>query len=400
MEKVRINPKFRPLYRSQKRYFLVTGGRGSGKTFAVIDALIRLTTEQGHGILFTRYTMTSAEKSIIPLFKQQINAYALEDMFHITKSQITNTYTGSFIIFSGIKTSSGDQTANLKSLPNITTFVVEEGEDFNDQERFEEIEDSVRIANVQNRIIWIQNPTNKDHFAFKKWIQPKNKTIDIDGSQVLVGDLDEVEYIHTSYLDNLDNLNSQFLDKIRRDKTERPERYKRKYLGQWQDKAEGVIFTNWEEGAFDESLPYCYGQDYGYSNDPTTLIKVAFDKKAGKVYLKECFYIERPLGTAEIAELNKAHIDNKNDLIVGDSAEQRLIDEIAQYQVNMMQSEKGPGSVREGISSLLDHQIIVHPDSFNLKTELNNYIWNDKKAGLPLSNNSIIPRCFSVGKNS
>ncbi|NIQ13321.1 MAG: PBSX family phage terminase large subunit, partial [Candidatus Dadabacteria bacterium] len=62
------------------------------------------------------------------------------------------------IYFSGIKTSSGDQTANLKSIAGITTWIIEEGEDFNDEVAFDKIDDSIRTIDKQNRIIWIQNP--------------------------------------------------------------------------------------------------------------------------------------------------------------------------------------------------------------------------------------------------
>ena len=42
---------------------------------------------------------------------------------------------------------------------------------------------------------------------------------------------------------------------------------------------EGAIFTSFEIGNFDTSLPYAYGQDYGFTIDPTTLVKVAVDEK-------------------------------------------------------------------------------------------------------------------------
>jgi phage terminase large subunit len=114
---------FQPLYLSKKRYFFLTGGRGSTKTYSVHDFVAKLTYEKGHGILFTRYTMKSAEKSIIPEFTMTLERLGMTDDFHITKTTATNLKTGSFIFFSGIKTSQGDQTANLKSLPNITTWI-------------------------------------------------------------------------------------------------------------------------------------------------------------------------------------------------------------------------------------------------------------------------------------
>jgi len=69
---IQISEAYKPLYTSTKRYFLITGGRGSLKSTSIHDFISRLTYEKGHGILFLRYTMTSAEKSIIPEFKEAI----------------------------------------------------------------------------------------------------------------------------------------------------------------------------------------------------------------------------------------------------------------------------------------------------------------------------------------
>ena len=51
-----------PLYTNTDKFItLVTGGRGSAKSFNVTTFIQRLTFEQGHKILFSRYTLTSAE---------------------------------------------------------------------------------------------------------------------------------------------------------------------------------------------------------------------------------------------------------------------------------------------------------------------------------------------------
>ena len=105
------------------RYFVVTGGRGSGKSFEVGRFISLLSFEVGHKILFTRQTMTSAHLSIIPEFQEKIDLLNLNNSFDIQKSEILNKDSGSRIIFKGIKTSSGDQTANLKSWQGVTTWI-------------------------------------------------------------------------------------------------------------------------------------------------------------------------------------------------------------------------------------------------------------------------------------
>ncbi|MCU7583729.1 PBSX family phage terminase large subunit, partial [Riemerella anatipestifer] len=80
------------------------------------------------------------------------------------------------------------------------------------------------------------------------------------------------------------------------------------------DMAEGVIFTNWKEGDFDTSIPYCYGQDYGFSIDPDTLVKVAIDHKRKIIYADEKYYGNNQLSTDDLYLLNKSLIDRENDL--------------------------------------------------------------------------------------
>ena len=69
---ISINDKFKPLRSSLSRYYVLTGGRGSSKSFSVAVNLLLLSYEEGHTILFTRYTMVSAEISIIPEFLEKI----------------------------------------------------------------------------------------------------------------------------------------------------------------------------------------------------------------------------------------------------------------------------------------------------------------------------------------
>lgn len=254
-EAVKLNPKFKPLYLSDKRYFIVTGGRGSGKSFTVYDYLVRLTYEKGHGILFTRYTMTSAQKTIIPLFTQTIASLGVSEDFYITQEKVINKRTGSFLYFSGIKTSSGDQTANLKSLPNIDTWVIEEGEDYNDEASFIDIDDSIRTIETQNRIIWIQNPSYApESTIYKKFFEGYEKTGTIEALGITweyeTTTHPNVEHIHTTYHDNRQYLNTDKLEMWDAVANKDPEFYRHKYIGGWIKDKEGAIFQRTELNYF------------------------------------------------------------------------------------------------------------------------------------------------------
>ena len=147
----------------------MTGGRGSGKSFSVMSIIAMLTQEEGHRILYTRYTMRAASISVIPEFLEKIELLGWQDRFHVTKDQITNITTGSCIMFRGIKASSGSQVANLKSLTGVTTWVLDEAEELTDEEVFDTIDLSVRQLGSQCRVIMMMNPATKEHFIYKKF---------------------------------------------------------------------------------------------------------------------------------------------------------------------------------------------------------------------------------------
>ena len=398
MGEISIHESYKPLITSKKRYFLLTGGRGSLKSTTIHDYSSRLSYQKNHGILVTRYTMASAEKSIIPEFENSIRLNGSEKDFIKSGNKYTNKHTGSFILFSGIKTNAGDQTANLKSLAGITTWIIDEGEDFKDETTFDDIDDSIRGNWNQNRVIWIQNPSTKEHFIYGRWVEHANRHIEIDGEQIIISNHPDVEAIHTTYhiAEKLGYLSQSFLDKIKSVKKSNYKKYVHKYLGGWLDKAEGVVFTNWKYGTFNpDGLQVTYGQDYGFSIDPTTLIGVAIDKKKKKIYVKEHLYKPR-LTTSQIAHIN-LEICGRS-LIVADSAEPRLIDELYRMGCNIVAAEKGPGSISLGIALLLDYEIIVEESSTNVAKEFNNYVYADKGSKLFVDNynHAIDPLRYNV----
>jgi phage terminase large subunit len=370
-----IHKKFLIWNEVDSRYFLFTGGRGSGKSFGVATSLLLLLmTETGHNVLFTRYTLRSANISIIPEFKEKIEMLGYENSFYTTKDEIVNKNTGSKILFRGIKTSSGDQTANLKSLQGITTWVMDEAEELVDEDIFDKIDLSVRQKDRDNRIILILNPTTKEHWIYERFFESKGIQA---GSSTTKQD---VTYVHTTYLDNIENLSKSYLDRVAEIKKHRPEKYKHQMLGGWLSKAEGVIFSNWKLGAFKEVGTIVFGQDFGFSNDPTTLLKTSIDKNNKKIYIKECF-TKTHLTTSQIAHLNQRFANDS--LIVADSAEPRLISELSR-DCNIVPAIKGQGSITFGISLLQDFDLIIDPESINLVKELNNYSWLEKKSRTPV----------------
>jgi len=266
-----LNDKYKPLFLNDTRFFIVTGGRGSAKSFGVGTFASLLSFETGHKILFTRQTMTSAHLSIIPEFQEKIDLIGHSDKFNITKTEIENKASGSDIIFKGLKTSSGDQTASLKSLNGVTTWILDEAEELTDERTFDKINLSIRQKGRQNRVILILNPATKVHWIFKRFFEDAGVNPGFNGVK------GNVTYIHTDYRDNIKHLDQSFIDEVKQIELTNPFKYKHVVLGGWLEKTEGVILTNWSIGIFQEHSVPVYGQDFGFSVDPTTLVKTSIN---------------------------------------------------------------------------------------------------------------------------
>ena len=141
---------------------------------------------------------------------------------------------------------------------------------------------------------------------------------------------------------------------------------------------DGVIFQDWERGKFDDTLPYCYGLDWGIVH-PFTVVKVAVDDKKKKVYLKQLIY-KSGLNTNQIIELLKNKL-TKEDLLICDSEDRRGVNDLIVAGFNARSAYKP--NVISRIRQLMAYTILVD-DSSDIENELKNYIWLDKKGEVPI----------------
>jgi len=361
---IELNDKYMPLIQSDARYFVVSGGRGSSKSFSVATYLLLKTFEKDQVILFSRYTMVSAEISVIPEFKSKLEILELEDLFHITNKEIINKLTGSKIIFKGLKTGSKVQTANLKSIEGLTVFVLDEAEELRDEEIFDTINLSIRTKDADNQVILVFNPPTKQHWLYTRWFRDSGVT---PGSNITKGN---ATYIHTTFKDNLEHLSNDFINEMRSLEITNPAKYNNIVLGGFKDKAEGLIITNWELGIFPD-VKSEFAIDFGYSNDPSALIECYINHSKKTLHVKERIY-HTGIIPSKLSEITK-DITGKS-LIIADSASPDVIGELANKKCNIIPVKKP--QIVERLELLRSYKIIVDPNSKNIIEELNEYCWD------------------------
>jgi len=149
---------------------------------------------------------------------------------------------------------------------------------------------------------------------------------------------------------------------------------------------EGRIYTGWQ--VLDE-IPHearlvRYGLDFGYSNDPTAI--VALYQYNGGIIVDQIMY-KTHLLNSDIAGVFK---NASQALVIADSAEPKSIDEIMASGISILPSQKGPGSVLQGIQKVQDQKISVTKRSVDILREYRNYLWETNKEGKMINEPSPI----------
>ena len=365
---IKINPKYKPLYSAKTRYIYLSGGRGSAKSFTVSDFVLRLTYEVGHKILYVRYTMTAAAKSIIPEFIEKMDINGTKDDFTVTQDRIINNKTQCEIIFSGIKTSSGNQTANLKSIQGITTLVYEEFEEHDNEESFNVIDLSIRQKGIQNRVIMLSNALHMDSWQYKRFFEQE----------------EDVTHIHTTYLDNIHNLDDSFLRIAESTKATNIERYNKDFLGQHYRNLENALWTRDMiiRGTSDHYDRIIVAIDPAVTSnkdsDQTGIVVVArrgqggyvLEDRTGKYKPEQWARIAVELYHKYRADRIVGEVNNGGDMI---ESVIRQVDKTVYFK--QVRATRGKATRAEPIVSLYQQGLIFHTKTFN-ELEHQMVTWN------------------------
>ena len=147
---------------------------------------------------------------------------------------------------------------------------------------------------------------------------------------------------------------------------------------------QGVVFSNWQEC---DSIPteakfIAYGQDFGFTNDPSALVAVY--RQGDDLYLDEVIYHTGLINSDLIAKYREHGVQTRH-LIIADSAEPKSIEEIRRAGFQIKAANKGSDSVRASIDLLQKFRLHVTKTSINLKKELRAYRWETDVNGKSLN---------------
>lgn len=373
--KVQANPCFKEVDRSDKRYIVMRGSAGSGKSVDTAqNYILRLMKDKGRNLVCIRKsditnrdsTFAELTGAIYRMFGDQADKYWRINMSPL---KLTCKANGNQIIFRGMN--DDKQREKLKSITfqrgKLTDVWCEEATELT-QADVEIIDDRLRGELPPGQFYQIRmtfNPVNKNH-----WI--KKVFFDIPDPNVLTH--------HSTYLMN------RFIDDAYKARMERrkivdPEGYQIYGLGEWGEIG-GLILHNWEIKEVSKN-PNDYddiaiGQDFGFNHANAILLLGIKDDDIS--ILSEIYVFEKD--TSEIIQL--ASDIPRNKQMWCDSAEPDRIKmwQKAGFRARGVDKGGSAGSVKAQIDWLKQRRIYIHPHCINTIKELQQWKWKkDDKSG-------------------
>ena len=339
-------------YQKGEHLIIDQGGQGSSKTYSILQLIYLIAKKEKKRITIASYALPHLKQGAMADFKKILESF-------------------------------GENPGALMNVTESTYYIGESSVEFFG------IEGNVAKAHGPRRDILFINECNRK-ITYEIFDQLSSRT---QGTVFLDFNPDQEFWLHEKVLPNFKHtlIKSNYLDNpwlpdnevqnilMKKDKPGFENWWRVYGLGEL-GKLEGAIFMNWRYGEFDTSLPYGFGLDFGF-NDPDAMVKVAVSHKLKIIYWDEKIY--KSGNSAEQLKLLMDAYCNRNDMIVADCADARMIAQLRRY-FNIRPTNKKKWTVAEAIKVMQDYEIVITEGSYNLAKELNNYIWNDKKAGIPI----------------
>lgn len=348
-----ITTALKKLLRLKKRIKVVRGGTSASKTFSILPILIdRAIKTSNLEISVVSESIPHLRRGALKDFLKIMMALGRYNDNQFNKSTLKYTFgNGSYIEFFSV-----DQPDKLRGARRNVLYVNEcNNVDFDSY---------YQLAIRTSGEIWLDyNP------SALFWVDRE------------IINQDDVDFITLTYLDN-EALSDTIVKEI--ESAKEKAKTSSYWANWWQvyglgqtGSLEGVCIPDWQEIQLpNEARLLCYGMDWGYSNDPTSLVAMY---KYNDAYIFDELIYQKGLLNSDISDLLKTN--NVNDIVYADSAEPKSIAELNSYGHNVLPVSKGRDSVVYGLNLINQNKVYVTSRSKNLINELRNYIWMVDKQG-------------------
>lgn len=364
------------------RYKGAHGGRGSGKSHFFAERLVEeCLADPTTRAVCVREIQKSLDQSVKQLIADKIDALGVGDSFEIMETEIhvldDEGKRSGLIIFQGMQNHTA---ASIKSLEGYRIAWVEEAQ-------------SLSKVSLKLLTPTIRSPGSEIWFSWNP-DKPTDPVDEFMRSADAKADPD-ILCIEVNYSDNPWFWDTPLAADMRRDQRRDPDKYAHVWAGGYDEKSDKQVFKNWRVEAFETPADAVlrFGADWGYSVDPTALIRMFvqgrtlfIDYEAYKVgcevdEIPALFAGECPTDGRKPEEAWKnphGHAGVPGALkwlITADSARPETISHLKRRKFRIVPAVKGARSLEEGVEFLKSFDIVVHPRCKNTIAELTNYSW-------------------------
>ncbi len=374
-----VNKIYEPFFKQKPRYFILIGGRGAGRsTVASQRANAKLIAPEYYRCAIMRYILGDIRNSIYREITDRAEENGIYDKLKINESTMSIEYGLNSINAVGFRKSSGDQKSKLKSLASYNEVIVEEADEI-PEEDFMQLDDSLRTMKGDITIVLLLNPPAKNHWIINRWFDLIPSGVPNFYTLKLKDSAKDTVAIISSYKDNIANIASASIEQYERYKETKPSHYYNMIRGLVPETVQGLIYPNFKiiDELPAEARLKRRGLDYGYTNDPTAIVDIYTWNNS---FVWDEVLYRKGMSNKDIADVIKMQPDDV--LLIPDSSEPKSNDELMSYGINIVPSQKGQGSVNQGIQYVQDQTVYITKRSINLIKEKDNYAWMvDKKTG-------------------
>lgn len=356
------------------RYRVVKGGRGSKKSkTTALNFIYRIITNKDVNLLVIRKTYRTLKDSAYSELVWAIEMISDKKLWTLKTSPLSITYkkTGQQIFFRGL-----DDPMKITSITVNRGYLcfmwIEEAFEITSEKDFDMLDESIRgkmPEGLFKQITLTLNPWSENHFIKKRFFDTQS---------------DDILAITTNYLVNefLDDADKKVFLEMKKNN---PKRYLVAGLGEW-GVSDGLVFENYETLELDiglikniRDIKDVYGLDFGYTNDPTTLFCAYVDIYNKDIYVFDEMYKVKLSNKMIYDEITKMGYAKKK--IIADSSEPKSIDNLRDMGLNIVPARKGPDSIINGITNILDYSIKIDYKCKNFINEMSTYTWQTNNDG-------------------
>ena len=341
------------------RYKGAWGGRGSSKSHSFAEALVELLVcDQELKAVCVREVQKSLSKSVKALIEDKIKKFNVQSYFVITQAEIRCKHGDGIIIFQGLQDYNAD---SIKSLEGFDIAWTEEAQSLS-YRSLKLLRPTIRKINSELWFTWnAENASDPVDMLLRGDVLPKDCIVK------------QVNYRDNPWFPKV------LEDERLFDQENDPDDYAHTWEGAYKKQSKARIFKRWtiEEFEAPKDATFYFGLDFGFSNDPTFLLRCYIEGR--DLYVD---YEAREIG-CEVADTGALILNvpqSENYPITADSSRPETIRHLKTRDgLNVRSSIKGAGSIDDGITFLKSFHIHIHPRCAFLIKDFERYAFKINK---------------------